>query len=122
EHFAAKFSAKLNKTVRGFTEETIEFLRSRQWKGNIREFENAIQRAVLVAKSDLICADDFMIGGNLPQGPSHNGSLRDMEMDLILKTLEDTKGNKAKAAKALGVSVRTIRNKLNAYGKKFPAA
>ncbi len=119
-HFAAKFSAKLNKTVRGFTEETIEFLRSRQWKGNIREFENAIQRAVLVARSDLICTDDFMIGGNPSTSPSRNGSLRDMEMDLILKTLEDTKGNKAKAAKALGVSVRTIRNKLNAYGKKFP--
>ncbi len=121
EHFAARFSAKLNKTVRGFTEETIEFLRSRQWKGNIREFENAIQRAVLVAKSDLICPDDFMIGGNPHHAASQNGRLKDMEMDLILKTLEDTKGNKAKAAKALGVSVRTIRNKLNAYGKNFPA-
>jgi len=43
-----------------------------------------------------------------------------MEMDLIMKTLEDTNGNKTKAAKLLGVSVRTIRNKLNGNGKIFP--
>lgn len=44
-----------------------------------------------------------------------------MEMDLIVKTLETTNGNKTKAARLLGVSVRTIRNKLDGYGKKFPA-
>ncbi len=118
--FAGRFSVKLNKTIRGFTAETMEFLMTRQWKGNIREFENAIQRAVLVARSDLICMDDFMIGGDMYQSPAQNGSIKDMEMDMILKTLDDTKGNKARAAKVLGVSVRTIRNKLSAYGKKFP--
>ncbi len=122
EHFANKFSVKLNKTISGFTADTMEFLKSRHWRGNIREFENAIQRAVLIAKSELIEIDDFMIEGNLAQSPVQNGKIKDMEMDLIMKTLEDTNGNKTKAAKMLGVSVRTIRNKLNGAGKNFPVA
>jgi two-component system response regulator FlrC len=75
---------------------------------------------VLIAGSERIGVDDFMLEGNLSQCPAENGSIKDMEMDLILKTLENTNGNKTKAAKLLGVSVRTIRNKLNAYGKNFP--
>ena len=47
--------------------------------------------------------------------------IKEMEKDLILKTLRETNGNKAKAAKLLGVTARTIRNKLEEYGKDFPA-
>ncbi|RJQ22426.1 MAG: sigma-54-dependent Fis family transcriptional regulator [Nitrospiraceae bacterium] len=121
EHFAKKFAAKLNKTVSGFTKEAGELLATRQWKGNIRELENAIHRSVLIARSDMICADDFMFGEISNPGNPANGSIREMEMDLILKTLEETNGNKTRAAKLLGVSVRTIRNKLSEYGKNFPA-
>jgi two-component system response regulator FlrC len=120
EHYVNKFSLELNRTVSGFTDEAVEFLTERKWKGNIRELENAIHRAVLIARSERIGVDDFMLEGNLSQCPAENGSIKDMEMDLILKTLENTNGNKTKAAKLLGVSVRTIRNKLNAYGKNFP--
>lgn len=120
DHFAKKFSVKLNKKIRGYTEESIEFLKTRQWRGNIREFENAVQRAVLIAKSEIVCMDDFMIDGSQSGGSVQNGSIKDMEMDLIMKTLEDTNGNKTKAAKLLGVSVRTIRNKLNGSGKNIP--
>jgi two-component system response regulator FlrC len=121
DHFAKKYAAQLNKNITGFTEETMEFLKTRKWKGNIREFENAVQRAVLIARSALICIDDFMLDGEISSTTTNNGNIKDMEMELILKTLEDTKGNKTKAAKLLGVSVRTIRNKLNGYGKNFPA-
>ncbi|MDH4028876.1 MAG: sigma-54 dependent transcriptional regulator [Nitrospirota bacterium] len=120
EHFMKKFSSQLRKNVAGFTEDTLNFLMERPWKGNIREFENVIQRAVLVTKTDLIRVDDFMLEQNQAQTQPHNGSLKDMEMDMIMKTLEDTNGNKTKAAKLLGVSVRTIRNKLSDYGKVFP--
>ncbi|MBI5056691.1 MAG: sigma-54-dependent Fis family transcriptional regulator [Nitrospirae bacterium] len=122
EHFAKKFSVQLNKTITGFSDDAVELLRTRQWRGNIRELENAVHRSVLIAKSDLINADDFMLEGNLSQCNPGNGSLRGMEMDLIMKTLEETNGNKTKAAKKLGVSVRTIRNKLQENGKNFPAA
>jgi DNA-binding NtrC family response regulator len=121
EHFAKRFAAQLNKTISGFSKDAVEELTTRQWKGNIRELENAIHRAVLMAGTDIITADDFMPEGHAGQCYPNNGSLKEMEMDLIRKTLEETNGNKTKAAKMLGVSVRTIRNKLQEYGKIFPA-
>lgn len=120
-HFANIYSLQLNKNITGFSQDTMEFLTTRKWRGNIREFENAIQRAVLIARSEQISVDDFMFEGGTSVSSSCNGSIKDMEMDLIMKTLEDTNGNKTRAAKLLGVSVRTIRNKLNAGGKNFPA-
>ncbi len=120
-HFAEKFSKELNKTISGFTDEAAEFLKTRRWKGNIRELENAVHRAVLIARGELIGVEDFMLEGSVSQSAANEGSIKDMEMDLIVKTLETTNGNKTKAAKLLGVSVRTIRNKLNGYGKIFPA-
>lgn len=120
-HFVEKFAKELNKTLSGFSDEAVEFLRTRRWKGNIRELENAVHRAVLIARGELIGVEDFMLEGNVSQGAVNEGSIKDMEMDLIAKTLETTNGNKTQAARLLGVSVRTIRNKLNGYGKKFPA-
>ena len=121
-HFAGRFSRELNKRVEGFTGDALAFLKSRPWKGNIRELENAIHRAVLIARYEQIDADDFMLEDQAAEPTTSNGSIRDMEMDLIMKTLEDTGGNKSRAAKLLGVSARTIRNKLNAQGKNFPVA
>ena len=121
DHFVGKFAIELNKTFTGFTEEAVEFLKTRKWKGNIRELENAVHRAVLIARNTLIDVEDFMLEEDVSHGTVNNGRIKDMEMDLILKTLENTKGNKTRAAKLLGVSVRTIRNKLNGYGKNFPA-
>jgi two-component system response regulator FlrC len=120
EHYANKFSLELNKSVSGFTEEALEFLTTRKWKGNIRELENAVHRAVLIASSEFIGVDDFMLEGDVSHSHASNGSIKDMEMDMIMKTLQETNGNKTKAAKLLGVSVRTIRNKINGYGKNLP--
>lgn len=121
EHFVKKFAAQMNKPVRGFTKEALDFLSTNQWKGNIRELENAVHRSVLIAKSDLICTEDFMLEVNMNFNNPVNGSLKDMEMDMIFRTLEETNGNKTQAARKLGVSVRTIRNKLQEHGKNFPA-
>jgi two-component system response regulator FlrC len=124
EHFLKKFSSEIGKNVSGFTEEAMEFLMRRHWRGNIRELENTIHRAVHLAKTDVIEVDDFMLYEEVssPDAMPH-GSIKDMERNLILKTLREVNGNKTKAAKMLGVSVRTIRNKLNEYGmngKNFP--
>jgi DNA-binding NtrC family response regulator len=63
----------------------------------------------------------IMLYDDQPAAVSQNqGNIKDMEKDLILKTLKEMDGNKTKTAKALGVSVRTIRNKLNEYGKNLP--
>lgn len=122
KHFLRRFARKLNKDVTGFTEKALQFLSARQWRGNVRELENAVHRAVLLSRSGMIDVDDFMFDEPLSSEPLvHTGRIKDMEMEMILKTLKETKGNKTKAAKLLGVSVRTIRNKLNEYRKNFPA-
>ena len=119
-HFLKKFSAVFGKEIRGYTGKAREFLEGRQWRGNIREFENTIQRAVLLCTGDLIDLQDFMIEDSPAPGLKTSVGIKEMEKDLILRTLESTGGNKTKAARLLGVSVRTIRNKLNEYGKIFP--
>ncbi|KJR42475.1 two-component response regulator [Candidatus Magnetoovum chiemensis] len=126
EHFIKKFSTLLSKNINGFTKEAMEFLKKKQWRGNIREMENVIHRAALLCKNDKVEISDFMLEEKeyTAEGPScsineHKG-LKDMERELIMKTLKEVEGNKTKAAKILGITVRTIRNKLNEYGKTFP--
>lgn len=114
EHFLNIFAASLSKKVKGFSEEAMEFLKNQQWHGNVREFENFIQRAVFLCKGEIIEKDDFLFEENTFNKRA-NGKLKEMEKELILKTLNEVKGNKTKAAKLLGVSVRTIRNKLKEY-------
>lgn len=121
QHFTAKFSANMGRQIRGLTPEALEFLRRSPWKGNVRELENVMHRAVLVSKSGMIAVDDFMLDDRSRQRAPVSGNIRDMEMELIRSTLEETGGNKTMAARKLGVSVRTIRNKLNGYGKNVPS-
>ncbi|MBF0541056.1 MAG: sigma-54-dependent Fis family transcriptional regulator [Nitrospirae bacterium] len=132
EHFMKKYAAELLKNVNSFSVEALEFLKTRQWRGNIRELENTINRAVLLSRSQCIEVNDFMVDStsqsaagaqsSVVQHSANPTGLRNMERDMILKTLEDVGGNKTKAAKILGVSVRTIRNKLHEYGVKSEAA
>jgi DNA-binding NtrC family response regulator len=118
-HFVEKFSTLAGKKISGFSENAADLLKNRQWDGNVRELENVIQRAVFLCKGEIIDSDDLMLEDTI-EGTGFRGKIRDMEKDLILQTLRDMNGNKTKAAKVLGVSVRTIRNKLNEYRQKFP--
>lgn len=119
EHFIRNFSAVAGKTIRGCSEEVIADLRLMPWRGNVREFENVLQRAVFLCNSDIVGRGDLMVDHAGPH-PAANGKLKDMEKDMIMKTLKEVNGNKARAAKLLGVSVRTVRNKLSEYGQKLP--
>lgn len=127
EYFVKKFSALLNKEVKGLTEDALSFLLRNEWRGNIRELENALHRAVLLSRGQLIDISDFMLDEPTPAqktslhaDDNSKRGIKEMERDLIMKTLRDVNGNKTKAAKILGVNVRTIRNKLSEYGKNFP--
>jgi len=120
EHFIRNFSAVAGKTIRGCSEEVIADLQQMPWRGNVREFENVLQRAVFLCSSDTVGRGDLMVDHAGPHPVGANGKLKDMEKDMIMKTLKEVNGNKAKAAKLLGVSVRTVRNKLSEYGQKLP--
>jgi two-component system response regulator FlrC len=115
-HFAEKFSVAEGKAPRGFTDEGMALLKSCPWRGNIRELENVIRRAVLLCGGDRIGAEDLLFD-DAEEPTGFAGKIRDMEKELILRTLKEVAGNKAKAATILGVTVRTIRNKLAEYGQ-----
>ena len=126
EHFMKKHSKENGKQISSIAPETLTLLNKYQWRGNVRELENIIERAVLICQGDTIePANLFMedshaaeaTGKENPLG-SFRGTIYEMERELIFKTLEETNNNKTRAADILGISIRTLRNKLNEYKEK----
>ncbi len=119
EHFLAVFSKKNGRDIIGIDSKAIEKLKGHLWKGNVREMENVIERAVLLCQGDELTCDDLFYGESTMvverEDNSSATSIREMERNLIFKTLREMKENKTLTAKALGISIRTLRNKLNEY-------
>jgi DNA-binding NtrC family response regulator len=121
EHFITKYNKENSKNVKGLDREALKLFMTYHWPGNVRELENMIERAVVTAKSELLIEDDFpaelaigRVGDDVP-GLKVPMKLEEGSKFLILKTLEKFNGNKTKAADALGITPRTIRNKLAEY-------
>ncbi|MFH1077538.1 MAG: sigma-54 dependent transcriptional regulator, partial [Pseudomonadota bacterium] len=123
--FVEKYCKMDKRSVKGLTTEAMASLMQLPWKGNIRELENMIERAVLMCRGDLIDEKTlFAIGGNRPAENSGYPflpalSLKEMEKNVIFRALDQTDGNRTHAAEMLGISVRTLRNKLNEYKQKM---
>jgi DNA-binding NtrC family response regulator len=121
EYFLARYRKENNRDIKGISEKAFQMFMEYHWPGNVRELENYIERAVVTSKGELLTPEDFpkelLFKTDLHISQFNAGmSIHDAEKALILKTLETCGGNKTKAAKTLGVSVRTLRNKLNEYG------
>lgn len=112
----------------GITAEARRALNAGEWKGNVRELRNVIERAALLAGEAPITVENLVLNGSIGMetvggGPvkSGNGSdtdsrnLRDIERRMILSTLAEQNGNRTRAAEVLGISIRTLRNKLKEY-------
>jgi two-component system response regulator FlrC len=121
-HFLERFSKVLGKDIQGFSDQALEVLLEKPWRGNVRELQNTIQRSVHLCRGKVIDVSDFLMEVERPSASPNGGKIKDIEKDMILKTLKEVQGNKTKAAKILGVSVRTVRNKLHEYGNFFPIA
>jgi DNA-binding NtrC family response regulator len=124
-HFVAVSAARNSIPLPMVSAEAYAMLQDRRWKGNVRELENVMERAVLLAGNGPIFPGHLLLesGGqqmtsapvpSIPQ-PSGNGSLWEMERDLIFQTLARVRENRTHAAKELGISIRTLRNKLREY-------
>lgn len=101
-----------------FTAEAFDRLNSWNWPGNIRELENVIERAVVLAKNSLIGPEAIQFEAVVDEMAldfAPGMSLSEVEKRLILQTLELTAQNRTRAAQMLGISIRTLRNKLNEY-------
>lgn len=125
DHFIEKYNEIDGRKVRGIARDATEEIMSMRWPGNVRELENVIERAVLLCRGDMIDKDALFLGeqaGREPASgscPMPSGSLKEMEKKMILNTLDETHGNRTHAAELLGISVRTLRNKLNEYRSKM---
>lgn len=125
KHFVEKYCELDNRSVKGLTDEAIASLMQMTWKGNVRELENIIERAVLMCKEDLISNKDLFLTEKdrqpnfVTQPIAPAVSLKEIEKNVILNTIDHTNGNRTHAAEILGISVRTLRNKMNEYRKKM---
>ena len=124
-HFVAVSAARNGLPQPTISEESYARLQDRRWKGNVRELENVMERAVLLAGNGPILPIHVLLdSGVQPVScapvpsvplPSANGSLWEMERELIFQTLARVNENRTHAAKELGISIRTLRNKLREY-------
>jgi two-component system response regulator FlrC len=119
DHFAKTCADDNGVPVRRISPKAMAALKAYKWPGNVRELENCIHRAVLLASGDEIDTDAIMLTDEMGGAPASSANLvgrtvADVERDLIIDTLRHTLGNRTHAAKILGISIRTLRNKLNA--------
>jgi len=116
-HFCSKFSE--NSHLKGFSEETIDLLQKYDWPGNVRELENLVRRAVALCRNPLVTPSDLILEfeneGDATSELRAGMSIKDLEKQIIRITLQETEGNRTRAAEMLGVSLRTLRNKLREY-------
>jgi len=123
--FVEEFNERHGRTVRGVDEDTLDVLRRHRWPGNVRELRNVIERAVIVCAGDLVRGEHLPPLGTsvAPVTPTTEAevvvpvgtTVEDAERELILRTLKQTGGNKTRAAEILGISLKTLHNKLHKY-------
>lgn len=134
-HFAARVAATEGLPMRPLTDDALSLLAGHGWPGNVGELENVVRRAAVLARDERIGALDLVLSDGSRLSPATDPSdgidplvgrtVEEVERALILKTLERCRGNCTSASNILGISVRTMRNKLKIFieaGISVPAA
>lgn len=127
-YFAEKYTRQYGLEPKEISKELMDWLVAQEWRGNVRELNNKIHRGIILAQNspqmniehidnDLFSSvDDDLSNEAMATTELPLMSIEEMEMKMIRKALEKTQGNQKKAAQLLGISDRTIRNKLKQYG------
>lgn len=126
DHFINKYTRELNKPIEGITPDALNCLMYYGWNGNVRELENVIERAIVLTESSQIQVENLPAEIQSPREESKLNLLNDelsikkasryLEIDLIRKALQKTKGNHTHAAKLLEISHRALLYKIKEYG------
>lgn len=123
QHFVGQFNEKHGTRVKGVARDVLESLQGYEWPGNVRELRNVMERAVILTREGWVEKSNlppYLRGVTEPQATGlrlpEDVTVAQAEKLLILHTLEQVANNKTRAARLLGVDVKTIRNKLRAYG------
>ena len=126
QHFLEMFSTKNNKEIKGFTPKAMDRLIRHDWPGNVRELMNAVERGVVLTRTEYLDVQDFAVMENASQSPAeavpifdgeeNNQSLEAVEKAAVLRMLEAVDGNKSEAARRLGITRKTLHKKLKKYG------
>ena len=124
--FIDEFNTRDNRTVKDISPQAMRQLEHYEWPGNVRELRNVIERATILARGDLIEPAHLPVFGPAPTaaqppGPANGVTIApgmtvdEAEQKLIMVTLESAGGNKTRAAEMLGISLKTLHNKLNRF-------
>jgi DNA-binding NtrC family response regulator len=131
DHFIDKFNAKLDRKVEKLSEEALNLVVNYHWPGNIRELENVVERCILFSEGPEIGADNLpdqlversssvptaaTMGADASMKDIVKQATAELERDLIVKALEETKGNVTRAAKRLKISRKSLQNKMKEFG------
>ena len=125
QHFLKIFAEKNHKSIKGFTPQVMDRLLKYNWPGNIRELMNAVERGVVLSRSDFLNEGELVLAlrdHELPEEASllkvskEDMPLEEVEKEAIMKTMEMAGGNKSEAARRLGITRRTLHMKLKKYG------
>ena len=130
QFFLKKYSVAMNKKIRGISGEVMKLLSAHPWPGNIRELENAIERAVVLAEEEMIGPEDLklLLGSRPPPGqggkvllPEEGVRLEDVERGFVQQALERSGWVQKDAAALLGVSSRVLNYKIKRFGFTHPS-
>jgi two-component system response regulator HydG len=118
QHFLEKYNARLGKDIRGLSPDALELMLRHDWPGNVRELENTVERLVVLSSGPYLEPADLVFAGTIltpGRGTSAGLSLRDLERDHIIQTLQRFDGHRSDTARALGIDRKTLREKLKRY-------
>ena len=122
--FLKRFAAQANRVMMGFAPIAADMIQRHDWPGNVRQLQNEVQRAVLMAEGNVIEQADLAIQvAETPAAQAAAGNLtlmEAMERNTIVQMLQDTNGNKLETAKRLGIGRQTLYNKIRGYGIDAP--
>jgi DNA-binding NtrC family response regulator len=129
EHFLRKFSSAYGKVLRGVQPSAMQRLLAMPWPGNVRQLENFLEQAVVLADGDILTERDLFGGERASSASASTGGhfepglpLHEVERRHILRTLQKAHGNRTEAAKLLEISVRCLQYKLKAYAEEARTA